>query len=98
MDRIESQTVPASLPNANPEARLSRVELAARLTAAGFKISEATLATKAARGGGPPYKLWGREAVYVWSSALEWANANLKEPRRLSGRAETSDHEKGRKE
>jgi hypothetical protein len=90
MHRTGKQTVPTALPQPDAEIRLNRAELAARLTEAGFPISEATLATKASHGDGPPYRLWGRQALYVWPSALDWARASLKEPRRLSGRAETS--------
>jgi hypothetical protein len=54
------------------EARLSRPELAAALTKAGFKVKPATLATKASRGGGPPMQKWGSRVTYKWGSALKW--------------------------
>jgi hypothetical protein len=44
----------------NPNALLRRKQAAEALTAAGFPTSAATLATKASRGGGPTYRLFGR--------------------------------------
>jgi hypothetical protein len=52
---------------------LSRAETAAALTAAGYRIKETTLATKACRGDGPPYRVVNRRALYRWSDALDWA-------------------------
>ena len=50
------------------------------LTEAGFPVTEATLATKATRGGGPPFQKFGSRALYRWADALLWAgrawNAN----------------------
>ena len=71
-----SDTIPA-----DPNTRLRRRDAARGLTAAGFPVSEATLATKAARGGGPPYQLFGRVPLYVWRDALAWAEGRLSTPR-----------------
>jgi hypothetical protein len=65
----------------DPDALLTRAKTADALTEAGFPIAEATLATKATRGGGPPYQLFGPRALYRWRYALEWAQASLTEPR-----------------
>ena len=62
------------------DALLSRADTAAALTEAGFPVSPATLATKATRGGGPPYRLFGRKPLYEWGPTLEWAKARLSEP------------------
>src|SRR5271154_2572912 len=43
----------------DPDTLLTRVGCAAALTAAGFPTSPKTLATKASRGGGPPFRRWG---------------------------------------
>jgi hypothetical protein len=59
---------------------LTRVALAAALTEAGFPVSGATLATKATRGGGPPYRLFGRRPLYRWGDALDWARSRLSAP------------------
>ena len=44
----------------DPDARLTRNAIAAALTEAGYPIRPATLATKASRGGGPPFRRFGR--------------------------------------
>jgi hypothetical protein len=64
----------------NDEVLLTRSDTAAALTEAGFPISAATLATKATRGGGPPYRLFGRKPLYEWGSALDWAQSHLSDP------------------
>jgi hypothetical protein len=61
--------------------RLTRAQLAETLTAAGYPIAADTLRTMASKGGGPPYKLFGHKAMYVWGDALEWAQARVSEPR-----------------
>jgi alkylation response protein AidB-like acyl-CoA dehydrogenase len=61
-------------------ALLSRALAAQALTESGFPVSAATLATKATRGGGPPYRLFGRRPLYRWGDALEWARGRLSRP------------------
>lgn len=68
-----------SIPS-DPNARLDRKTLALTLTAAGFPISEATLATMASRGGGPAFQLWGRKPLYLWGGSLDWAENRLTAP------------------
>jgi hypothetical protein len=75
------------MPN-NPHALLQRAPIAAALTAAGYPVSPKTLATKATRGGGPPYRLFGRRALYRWGDALAWAQDQLSAPR-----TNTSEHD-----
>jgi len=65
----------------NPAALLRRRQTAEALTAAGYPVAEKTLATKAVRGGGPPYQLFGRTVLYRWSNALAWAEGRLSAPR-----------------
>ena len=36
-----------------------------------------TLATKATRGGGPPYRKFGLRVLYRWGDALAWAEGRL---------------------
>jgi hypothetical protein len=62
------------------DAFLTRDAVAAALTDAGFPVSAATLATKATRGGGPPYQLFGRRPLYRWGDVLEWARGRLSKP------------------
>jgi hypothetical protein len=64
----------------DPEALLTRDQTAVALTAAGFPVKSATLATKATRGGGPPFRLFGARPLYRWSEALAWAQGRLIAP------------------
>jgi hypothetical protein len=66
----------------DPNAWLGRKETAEALTEAGFPVKPATLTTKASRGGGPPYQLFGPRALYRWGTSLEWAQSRLSAPRR----------------
>ena len=61
---------------------LTRDMAAAALTKAGYPIKSKTLATKATRGGGPPYRLFGVRPLYRWGDALAWAQGRLSVPRR----------------
>jgi len=74
----------------DPDTLLRRKQLAEALTAKGFQITEATLATKASRGGGPPYELWGRIPLYRWATSLAWAEGRLSSPRRSTSEADAS--------
>jgi hypothetical protein len=64
----------------NPNALLTRDAVAAALTAAGFPVRAKTLATKATRGGGPPFRHFGARVVYRWADALAWAEDRLSDP------------------
>jgi hypothetical protein len=65
-----------TIPN-DPDALLTRKGAAEALNAAGFPVAEKTLATKATRGGGPPYRRFGARPLYRWADALAWAQAKL---------------------
>ncbi len=65
----------------NPDALLRRKATADALTAKGYTTSDKTLSTKATRGGGPPYRLFGRFPLYRWGDALAWAEGRLSPPR-----------------
>ena len=56
---------------------LTRKATAAALTAAGYPVTEKTLATKATRGGGPPFQKFGRVPLYRWCNSLGWARSKL---------------------
>jgi hypothetical protein len=66
------------------DALLRRTQLAAALTASGFPVAPASLATWVSRGGGPPFRKFGRVVLYKWSDALEWAEARMTAPRRTT--------------
>jgi hypothetical protein len=74
----------------HPDVLLTRSETADALTEKGFPVKKATLATKATRGGGPPYRRFGSRALYRWGDALLWANGRLSAPRRSTSEADVS--------
>jgi hypothetical protein len=76
----------------NPETLLRRRETAAALGEMGFPTTEATLATQAVRGGGPPYRTFGRIPLYRWSEVLEWAESRLSAPRRSTSEVDARRH------
>jgi hypothetical protein len=65
-----------AIPDDN-DALLGRRATAEALTEAGFRISPATLATRATRGGGPKFRKFGRHPLYKWGDSLEWARSRL---------------------
>ena len=69
----------SSIPG-DPDALLTREETAAALTESGYPTSPKTLATKASRGGGPPFHRYGPRVLYRWSIALGWAEKRLSLP------------------
>jgi hypothetical protein len=73
----------------NFDALLTRDQTAAALAAAGFPVKSKTLATKASRGGGPPYRLFGPRVLYRWEDALKWAQARLSAPRLSTSEGDT---------
>jgi hypothetical protein len=58
---------------------LRRDEVARRLSEAGFPVAKSTLECMAVRGGGPPFRKFGRIPLYKLSEALEWAHARMGE-------------------
>jgi hypothetical protein len=74
----------------NPDALLPRNQAAAALTEAGYPISPARLSTKATRGGGPPFRLFGRKPLYRWRDTLAWAESRLSPPRRSTSEADAA--------
>ena len=68
-------------PNISADSFLRRKDAANALTELGLRIAEATLATMATRGGGPPYRTFGRTVVYQWGDTLKWAESRLSAPR-----------------
>jgi hypothetical protein len=66
----------------DPETLLTRDQAAAALTAAGFPVKPKTLATKASRGGGPPFCRFGAKPLYRWVDCLAWACSRLSAPMR----------------
>jgi hypothetical protein len=73
-----------------PDALLRRRAISEALVAAGFPVRPATLATMASRGGGPPYRRFGRIPLYHLSEALAWAESRLSPPRGSSSEIDAS--------
>lgn len=73
----------------NPNDLLTRSQAAAALTADGYPTATATLATKATRGGGPLYRLFGTRALYRRADLLDWAQSRVSTPRRSTSESET---------
>jgi hypothetical protein len=61
----------------DPDALLTRQQLAEALTDAGYPTSPKTLATMASRGGGPPFRKFGRRPLTRWREGLGWARSRL---------------------
>jgi hypothetical protein len=61
----------------DPETLLTRDATAAALTESGFPVASTTLATKATRGGGPPFRKFGLKPLYRWGDSIEWAQSKL---------------------
>jgi hypothetical protein len=59
----------------DPDTWLRRVPAAEALTARGFRVSPATLATRVTRGGGPPFRVFNGIAQYRWGDLLAWAES-----------------------
>lgn len=72
----------------NPDALLTRERTAEALTTAGYPVATKTLATKATRGGGPPYSLFSGRALYRWGDALDWARSLTTPARRSTSEAD----------
>jgi hypothetical protein len=72
----------------SPDTLLTRDQTAAALTASGFPVKAKTLATKATRGGGPPYRLFGIRPLYRWGDSLVWAQSRLSPPHRSTSEAD----------
>jgi hypothetical protein len=73
---MRAKTMDGTMPH-SPDALLTREQTARALTEAGFPVAMATLATKATRGGGPPFRLFGRKPLYPWGTSLAWAQGRL---------------------
>jgi hypothetical protein len=69
-----------SFPIRTEDTLLTRDQTATALTEEGFPVKAKTLATKATRGGGPPFQRFGPRPLYRWGNALKWAQSRLSKP------------------
>jgi hypothetical protein len=80
------------------DALLTRDQIAAELTKAGFPIRPKTLATKASRGGGPVFQRFGAKPLYRWRDALVWAEGRLGPPLRNTSQKSVGAIQGGRQD
>ena len=74
-------------PEIDPDKLLRREETAQALQAMGFPVAKKSLETRASRGGGPPFRRFGRIPLYRWGDSLAWAHAKLAPPPIRSAKA-----------
>lgn len=72
----------------DPNRLLRREQLAEALTARGYRITAATLKSMATRGGGPPFRKFGKWVSYEWGPSLKWAESRLSPPRHSTSEAD----------
>jgi hypothetical protein len=77
-----------TIPNSD-DALLTRDATAIALSLLGFPVAGPTLATKASRGGGPPFHRFGRRPLYRWGDAVDWAKSQLSGPIRSTSESDT---------
>ena len=65
----------------NPDSLLTRDAVPTALAEIGYPTSTASLATMATRGGGPPFRKFGRRVLYRWGDLLAWAEDRCSAPR-----------------
>jgi hypothetical protein len=71
---------PRPLDAIDPGTFFTRPQLSDTLEECGIPLSADTLATKATRGGGPPFRIFGKSAVYQWADVVEWVRETMGEP------------------
>lgn len=76
--------------NLEPDTKLTRKRTAEELVSHGYPITAATLATKATRGGGPPFQRFGRVPLYRWGDCLAWARSRLSPPMRSTSEGDAA--------
>jgi hypothetical protein len=72
------QTVSIDPDKLKADTKLTRAQAAEALTRAGFPIAVGTLKHMVIKPGGPPYQIWGRNAIYTWGALLSWAKSRLR--------------------
>jgi hypothetical protein len=71
----------------DPQTFMTRFQLAETLELCGIPLSYETLANKATKGGGPPFRIFGKSPVYQWGDVVAWLRETMGEPART-----TSEH------
>lgn len=76
--------------NLSPEMMLTRDRAAAALSDCGYPVTKPALATMVTRGGGPPYRRFGKRVLYRWSDLLSWAEGRCSAPRKSTSEADAA--------
>ena len=82
-----SDTSSRSAIPADPKTQLRRQQASAALKEAGYPVETSSLEAMVVRGGGPPFRKFGRIPLYTWGETLAWAEGRLTAPRRTSAEA-----------
>ena len=61
---------------------LTRAEAADYLSSAGFPTAKSSLQKFAVHGGGPVYRVFGRNALYTRADLDAWVEGRISQPRR----------------
>jgi hypothetical protein len=69
--------IPRTLESIDPQTYLTRTGVAQTLKVCGITISSETLATKVSRGGGPPFRKFGRTPMYLWGDVVAWVKSEI---------------------
>jgi hypothetical protein len=80
----------AAMANPSPDSMFTRDKGAVALSDLGFPVTKATLATLASRGGGPPYRRFGKRALYRWADLVAWAEARCSASRSNTSQIDAS--------
>ena len=76
-DRFPDYSRVAEYHGIDGEKLFRRKDAASELAVIGFPVAASTLATKATRGGGPPFRRFGNVPLYKWRDLVAWANTRL---------------------
>ena len=85
-------TLNSNIPD-NGDVLLTRAQTGAALRETGFPVADKTLATKACRGGGPPFRRFGSKPLYRWADVLAWAHSKLTAPMASTSEADAHLHD-----
>jgi hypothetical protein len=61
---------------------LTRAEAANYVSARGIPLAKGTLSVMATKGGGPTYRIFGRQSLYSPADLDSWISERMSEPRR----------------
>jgi hypothetical protein len=81
-------TLPAKIPKAldsiNPKTFMTGFQVADTLEECGLPLPYSALEAKAKLGGGPPFRIFGKNPIYQWCDVVPWVLSTLGEPARTT--------------